>query len=141
MPKECKVRWIDPQGREMPYKVTPAGSHNRYDVTISENTLVGGVLHYTQIAQIPQAAELEDVAWTYNTDIVYSLPENRLKITVLLPPGAKVVSTKPKPSIEFHQEGHTGLRFQASRGMNEKFAYTIRYQLPSTTDDGRGGNQ
>ena len=49
--------------------------------------------------------------------------------------GAKVVSVEPKPRIEFEQEGRPAIRFQASRGMNEKFAYTIRYELPTTTDE------
>ena len=80
---------------------------------------------------LPQAATFEDGVWTYKTDILYSVRQNRLKITVNLPPGAKVVSVEPKPALELEQEGRTTIRFQASRGMNEKFAYTIRYELPS----------
>ncbi|MBL7038173.1 MAG: hypothetical protein ISR77_06055 [Pirellulaceae bacterium] len=135
VPKECKVRWIDPRGQEMPYKVTPAGTHNRYDVTVSEDVFVGGTMKHTRITETPDAATFEDGVWTYKTDILYSLPQNQLKITVYLPPGAKVVSVEPEPLLEFNQEGRAGLRFQAFRGMNEKFAYTIRYELPSTTDD------
>jgi hypothetical protein len=137
LPNDCSVRWIDPQGQEMPYEVTPAGTHNRYVVTVSKNAFVDGTMNYTRITETPRAATFEDGVWTYKTDILYSLPQNRLKITVYLPAGAKVVSAEPKPSLEFSQEGRTGLRFQASRGMNEKFAYKIRYESPSTTDEER----
>jgi hypothetical protein len=119
----------------MSHKTSPAGTHNRYDVTVSENAFVDGTMKHTRITETPQAATFDDGVWTYKTDILYSLPQNRLEITVNLPPGARVVSVEPKPLLEFEQEGRTAIRFQASRGMNEKFAYTIRYELPSTTDD------
>jgi len=137
LPKECSVRWIDCQGQEMPYEVTPAGTENRYDVTVSGNALSAGTMKHTRIAETPQAATLKDGVWTYKTDTHYDLPQNRLKITVCLPPGAKVVAAEPRPLLEFKQDGRTCLRFQTFRGMNEKFAYTIRYELPSTTNDER----
>ncbi len=137
LPKECKVRWIDPQGQEMSHKVSSAGIHNRYDVTVSENAVVDGTMKHTRITETPEAATFENGIWTYKSDILYSVRQNRLTITVNLPPGANVVSVEPKPTVELEQKGHTTIRFQASRGMNEKFAYTIRYELPSTTDDQR----
>ncbi len=137
LPRECSVRWIDSHGQELPYEVTPTGTENRYDVTVMQDALTGGTMKHTRITETPKAATVEDGVWTYKTHQDYGLPQNQLKITVCLPPGARVVSAEPKPLLEFEQEGRTGIRFQASRGMNEKLAYTIRYELASATDDER----
>jgi hypothetical protein len=130
-PKDWKVRFVDPQGHEMPVEVTPEGTHNRHQVTLTEAVFSDGQMRHTRISKCPNAATQKDGVWNYTSDIVYSGRENRFRITVSLPAGAKVLSTDPAPILELDQDGQTVLRFQATRAKNEKFVYSVYYALPT----------
>jgi hypothetical protein len=129
-PTDYQVRFIDPEGREIPLEVTPEGTHNRHKVVLSDAVFSGGKISYTRITEAPHVAKQQDNVWTYYSDILYSGRENRFTITVSLPTGAKVLSSEPAPTVEFDQDGRKALRFQAKRGKNQKFSYSIRYELP-----------
>jgi len=130
-PKEHKLRFVDPQGNDMPVKVVPGESHDRHEVTLTKEVFSDdGTMRHTRISDVPKAAKFEDGVWTYRNDIMYGTKENRFSITVCLPPGAEVVSVEPTPTLEMDQEGRTTLRFQGERGSNEKFAYAVRYTMP-----------
>ena len=133
-PKDNSVRFIDPEGQDMPAEITPADTHDQYEVTLSDNALFNGEMQHTRISEVPHAATLQDGVWTYESDIEYGPDENRFSVTICLPGEAKVISATPVPQLTFSQDGRIALRFQATRGTNEKFAYAIRYELPSMPD-------
>lgn len=129
-PKDCRVRFVDPQGEEIPIKVTETDGHTRHDVTLTDAVFVNGKMQYTRIIKSPKAATLADGVWTYKNDIMYSTQQNHFTVTVRLPRGAEVVSAEPKINFEVDEDGRTAVRFQGTRGRNEKFAYSIRYRIP-----------
>lgn len=128
-PKEQRVRFLDPEGGEMPAKMTPADTHIRYDVTLSKAAFSSGKIRHTRISEIPKAAMLEDGVWSCEYDVMYSLRESRFTVTVSLPPGARLVSASPAPALEFDLGGRAALRFHATRGRNESFNCKMRYEL------------
>lgn len=135
-PKDWRVRFVDPLGRDMPAEVTSTGTHNRYDVKLSEAALVDGKLRHTRIEQIPQAATPDEHVWTHSGDVLYSVETNHICITVYLPTGARLESAHPTPALQFDQDGRTAIRFEASRPRNEKFVYTVRYRLEAAAEPG-----
>ncbi|MCL4193138.1 MAG: hypothetical protein KJZ87_15485 [Thermoguttaceae bacterium] len=130
-PKDWRVRFVDPLGRDMPAEVTSTGTHNRYEVKLSEAALVDGKLRHTRIEHIAQAATPGKRVWSHSGDVLYSVETNHICITVYLPPGARLESAHPTPALQFDQDGRTAIRFEASRPRNEKFVYTVRYRLES----------
>lgn len=128
-PKGCKIRFLDPRGDEMPIKVTPTSGHTRHDVTLTDSVFANGTMRYTRISEWPQAATRQDGIWTYRSDVMYSKPENRFSVTILLPKGANLVSAEPAPTLDFEQDGRRAIQFRGMRGKNERFAYSVRYRL------------
>lgn len=134
-PKTWTVRWVDSHGREMPYTTTPRGSHIRYDVSLPPHIESGEPTVYTRMAEIPQAATQTDDVWTYAGDTEYGFEQNDFTATVLLPPGAELVSVEPKPVLEFTPNGLLAFRFQGARGRNEKFEFKVRYRLAEVSGE------
>ena len=136
-PKDCKIRFVDPRGDDMPVKVTETSGHTRHDVTLTDSVFANGTMRYTRILERPKAATSEDGVWIYKNDVMYSKPENRFSVTVCLPEGAKLVTAEPAPTLEFEQDGRTAVQFRGTRGKNERFAYSVKYELseesPSTS--------
>ena len=131
-PKDRELRFVDPAGNKMPVEVTPEGTHNRYQVTLTDAVFCDdGMMRHTRISEAPGVAMLKEGIWTYESDIVYGGRENQFSITVCLPAGAKIVSANPDPTVQFEKDGRTSLRFQGTRGKNKKFAYSVRYELGS----------
>lgn len=128
-PKSWVVRWIDRYGRELPYTITPQGTHNRYDIKLREDVMPGQRLAYTGEAEIPVAAKEENGTWTHSGDPCYGLAKNDFTVTILLPKGAELVSANPTPTLDFVRDGRPAIRLQAVRGRNEKFKYSVRYRL------------
>ncbi len=128
-PKDCKIRFIDPRGEEMPVKVTETSSHTRHDVTLTDSVFANGTMRYTRILQQPKAASSQDGVWTFKNDVMYSKPENRFSVTVCLPQGAKLVSAKPAPTLVSERDGRKAVEFRGTRAKNERFAYSVTYRL------------
>jgi hypothetical protein len=135
VPKSYTVRWVDSDGREMPYSTAPHGSHTRYDVSLPRDTERDRRIVYTQITEIPQAATQTDDVWTYASDEEYGFKQNDFTKTVLLPEGAVLVSTEPKPVLDYTLGGRLALRFQGTRGQNQKFEVKVRYRLADESSE------
>ena len=128
-PKGTRIRFLDPWGRDLPIKVIETGGHTRHEVTLTDPVFANGMMRYSRISETPSAATRQDGVWTYKNDIMYSKPENWFTITVCLPKGAKLVSAEPSPSLEFEQDGRTAVQFLGTRQKNERFAYSVKYEL------------
>ena len=128
-PKGTRIRFLDPWGRDLPIKVIETGGHTRHEVTLTDPVFANGMMRYSRISETPSAATRQDGVWTYKNDIMYSKPENWFTITVCLPKGAKLVSAEPSPSLEFEQDGRTAVQFRGTRQKNERFAYSVKYEL------------
>ena len=133
-PKDCSVRLLDPMGQQLPVEVAATGTQNRHDVTFTDSIFVDGKMRYTQVLEIPKAAHLEDGVWSYQEAIQHDGNKRDFKITIVPPAGAKLLSVEPTPDVEVDADGRTHLRFQGTASANKRFTFTIRYELPSTSE-------
>lgn len=132
-PSTSEVRWFDADGNELSVDTSPQaeGERIRYDVQLPEDVDPTAPLVYARVAETPAAATLADGVWLLESDISYGVAENSFTLTVLLPAGAELVSAQPKPIAELSSAGRPEIHFQATRGRNEKFHYSLKYRLPA----------
>ena len=132
--KDTNVRFLDPTGHEMPVQLVVTDTNNRHDVTFTDSVFDQGTMRYTQVLDVSQAANLEDGVWTYKDGMHHVGRDTEYNITILLPPGAKLISADPTAAVELHEDGRTNLRFQGTAKDNKKYTFTVRYELPSKSE-------
>jgi hypothetical protein len=130
-PKDTKVRVLDPTGHEMPVQLVVTDTNHRHDVTFTDSVFDQGKMRYTQVLDVPHAATLEDGIWTCRDGMHHVGFDTQYSITILLPPGAKLLSADPTATVEPHEDGRTHVRFQGMAKDGQKYAFTVRYELPS----------
>ncbi len=133
-PKDCNVRLLDPMGQQLPIEVAETDTQHRHDVTFTDSVFVDGKMRYTQIIEIPQAAHLKDGVWTYHEGLRHAGSNKEFSIKILLPSGAKLLSADPTADVEVDADGRTRLRFQGTTIDDKQYIFTIRYELPSTSE-------
>ena len=129
--KDRKVRMLDPTGQEMPIDVVVTNKQHRHDITFTENVFSDGKMRYTQISEIPQAASFEDGVWTYKEGIWHVGRDHEYDITILLPPGAKLLSPDPTATVEVDEDGRTHVRFKGTALDDTQYSFNVRYELSS----------
>jgi len=140
-PKETKVHFADSRGKELPCTVSPQGDHVHYQGQLNRTAYPGQRFTYVRTSENPRFATREGDVWTYSTDYTYGYGTNELAETVVLPEGAEIVSTTPWPVETFTLADRPAVRFEATRGANELFAYTVRYRLPTEPSGGQNQRQ
>jgi hypothetical protein len=133
--KDTKARVLDPTGHEMPVQLVVTDTNNRYDVTFTDSVFDQGKMRYTQVLDIPKAARLEDGVWTYEEGMHHVGFDTAYSIAVLLPPGARLLSTDPTAAVEPQDDGRTRVCFEGTAKDNKKYAFTVRYELPPASDN------
>lgn len=128
-PKDWNVRILDPKGREMPLETTVTGEQARHNVTFTNDVFEDGRLHYTEVYKIPAAATLKDGIWTYNDGLRHKGGNREYTLTIVLPPGAELVSTEPEAAVET-ADGRTQVRFQGTTIDDVQHLFAVRYKLP-----------
>jgi archaellin len=121
-------------GQQMPIDVAVTDTQHRHDVTFTDSVFVDGKMRYTQISKVPKAATLKDGVWTYQEGVQHVGSKKEFSITILPPNGAKLLSAEPTPDSEVNENGQTHLRFHGTASDNKRFTFTIRYELPSTSE-------
>ncbi|HYW78627.1 MAG TPA: hypothetical protein VE890_03585, partial [Thermoguttaceae bacterium] len=135
-PKECDVRLLDSMGQQLPVDVVAMDTQNRHDVTFTDGVFVDGQMRYTQIVKTPNAAILKDGVWTYQDGLQHVGSKKEFSMTIVPPRGAKLLAAEPTPATKVDEDGRTHLRFEGTAGDNKKFTFKIRYELPSTSEQG-----
>jgi hypothetical protein len=128
-PKSATIRFTDGRGREMPFTTSPQNGHIRYDVRLPRPVMPGRRFSYTQFSDCPSSATEKGGVWTYSSDVSYGYDTNDCSQTVVLPEGAEIVSANPWPVSSFTLQGKPTVRFEATRGRNDPFKYTVQYRL------------
>jgi hypothetical protein len=133
MPEGAKVRVLDSDGEELPLTISPSpqNGHVRYDVNLPFPVMPGRRLDFTRVATGEQWAKQDQGTWTYTSDDMYGYDTTDFTQTVVLPPGAEVVSATPWPATVFTLGDRTAVRFEAVRGRNDRFKFTVQYRLPA----------
>ncbi len=132
--KDRHLRFLDPMGNKMPVEVVVTGTQARHDVTFTDSVFDEGKMRYTRPSDISGTANLEDGVWTYQDGMRVAGCENKYSITMLLPPGAEFLSAEPTASAEVNEDGRTQVRFQGTTVDDKQYTFTIRYELPSTSE-------
>lgn len=133
-PKDWNVRLLDPTGQEMPIQVVATDTQHRHDVTFTDRVVADGKMRYTEIFEIPKATEPKDGVWTYEDGMHIVGFDEKYSITILLPPGARLLSAGPTADVKLDEDGRTHVRFQGTTINNKKYKFTVRYELPSTSE-------
>jgi hypothetical protein len=128
-PKSAKIRFTDGRGREMPFTTSPQNGHVRYDVRLPRPVMPGRRFSYTRLSECPNSATEQRGVWTYSSDVGYGYDTNEISQAVVLPEGAEIVSVNPWPVFTFTLQGKPTVRFEATRGHNDPFKYTVQYRL------------
>lgn len=132
-PKDCKVRLLDPTGQQLPIEIAETDTQHRHDVTFTDSVFVDGKMRYTTILDIPQAADFKDGVWTYNEGLRYAGGKTEYSIKILLPSAAKLLTADPTATVEKDADGRTSLSFHDTAIDDKQYIFTIRYELPSTS--------
>jgi hypothetical protein len=128
-PDGVVVRFADSHGNELPFETSPEHGHVRYIVHLRRPLMPGRRFSYTRTQKQAESATEEGGVWTYSNDVSYGYNTNEFSQTVVLPEGAEIVSTKPWPVSTFTLQGKPTVRFEATRGHNDPFKYTVQYRL------------
>jgi len=132
--KDTNVRFLDPTGHEMPVQLVVTDTHHRHDVTFTASVIDQGRMRYTEVLDVPKAARLEDGVWTYQEGMHHVGGDTEYGITIVLPPGAQLLSADPTAAVDGRDDRRTQLRFQGTAKDNTKYTYTVRYELPSMSE-------
>lgn len=130
--KDTKGRVLDPSGHEMPTQLVVTDTNNRYDVTFTDSVFNQGKMRYTQVFDEPKAATIEKGVWTYQDGMHHVGFDTQYSMAILLPRGAKFVSAEPSVAVTPFGDGRMRVVFQGLAKDNEKLAFTVHYELPST---------
>jgi len=133
--KDTNARFLDPTGHEMPVELVATDTNHRHDITFTESVFSEGKMRYTRILDEPKAAKLEDGVWTYRDGLRVAGQEQDYSITMLLPPGAKLLSTEPEGEVDVDEDGRTRVRFEGTTVYDVQHLFTIRYELPAVVEE------
>jgi hypothetical protein len=129
-PKSWNVRWTDSFGEPLSATAKPVNDLHRYEVCLNKPVYPGETYSYVSLAECPNAAQRDGDVWTYSSDQTYSYGTNEYIEMVKLPEGAEIVSATPWPVAMFTLAGQPTVRFEATRGRDAPFRYSLQYRLP-----------
>ena len=125
----AEIRWIDPAGGRPETTTVDSDGDYRHAAPLPRPVMPGEDVKYLRL--MSGAATLEDGVWTFNMDWSYGARNNRFEETVKLPPDAEVISVGPEPEGRYTGSDRAPiLGFEAERGPNQPFKYTVQYRIP-----------
>lgn len=130
-PAGAVLHFTDSHGHQLPFTTSPENGHVRYNVDLIHPVWPGHRFSYIRVQERPDYATQKGDVWTCSMHHSDSYGTNQFAETVVLPEGAQIVSVTPWPVATFTLQGKPTVRFQATRGRNEPFKYTIQYRLPA----------
>jgi hypothetical protein len=130
-PRGGVVRVTDHHGRELPFTTSLEDGQVRYHLRLMRIVWPGQRFSYTSVQECPDYAVQEGGVWTCSLEYSHGYATNEFSETVVFPEGAEIVSVTPWPVATFTLANKPTVRFEATRGRNEPFGYTVQYRLPS----------
>jgi len=134
-PRSTTINFTYGRGQEMPFTTSAQNGHVRYDVHLPRPIMPGRRFSHTRSSECPNSATEKGGVWTHVTDFSYGYDTNEFSQTVVLPEGAEIVSAKPWPVAKFTLGNKQIVRFEAIRGRNDPFKYTVQYRLSEEGTD------
>lgn len=134
-PDGAALRFTDSHGNELPVETLSEQDQVRHIVRFPGSVMSGRRFSYTRTQQYAESATQEEGVWTHSADFSYAYNTNEFSQTVVLPEGAKIVSVQPWPVAKFTLNNRPTVRFEATRGHDDPFKYTVQYRLPPGPPD------
>lgn len=121
--------WSDGQERKLAVRREPdPHGPNRRDVIQLLDPVPPGqrfVLNTT----FTWPARRENGVWVFTQDQNWGYRRNFYRDTVVLPPGAELISVEPAPVSQEERDGRAVLRFEGERGRGAKWICSVKYRL------------
>ncbi|HOW63902.1 MAG TPA: hypothetical protein P5186_00745 [Candidatus Paceibacterota bacterium] len=120
--------WTDGQGRKLAVRrePDPRGPNRRDVIQLLDPVPPGQRFKLSNIFAV--SARRENGDWVLALDQNWGYRRNFYRDTLVLPPGAELVSAEPAPGSQEQRNGQTVLRFEAERGRGEKWICTVKYR-------------
>ena len=128
--KDASIRFLDPTGTELPVEKVVTGDRTRHDITFTDSAFHDGKLRYIRLDN-PRAATFEDGVWTFQDGMRVAGCEQKYRLVMLLPPGAKLLSAEPAGDVEVDEIGRTRVCFEGTTVDDVQHMFTVRYELPA----------
>lgn len=120
--------WSDGQQRKLAVRREPdPHGHNRRDVIQLLDPVPPGQ-SFKLNTTFTSAARREDGVWVFTQDQNWGYHRNFYRDTVVLPPGAELISAEPAPVSQERRNGTTGLRFEGERNSGAKWVVSVKYR-------------
>jgi len=134
-PDGAVLRFTDSHGNELPAETLSEHGGIRHIVRFPRPVMSGRRFSYTRTQQYAKSATEKGGVWTHSADFSYDYDTNEFSQAVVLPEGAEIVSVKPWPVAKFTLNNKPTVRFEATRGHNDPFKYTVQYRLAPEASD------
>jgi hypothetical protein len=134
-PDAAVLRFTDSHGNDLPVETSTEHGHVRYIVHLPRPLMPGRRFSYTRTQKHAESATEKGGVWTHSADYSYAHDTNEFSQMVVLPEGAEIVSAKPCPVAKFTLSNKPVVRFEATRGYNDPFKYTVQYRLTGEASD------
>ena len=123
--------WSDGQQRKLAVRREPdPNGPNRRDVIQLHDPVPPGQ-RFKLSTLFTWPARRENGIWVFTLDQNWGYRRNLYRDTVVLPPGAELISAEPAPVGQEQRYGKTELRFAGERGAGAKWVYEVKYRLPA----------
>ena len=123
--------WMDGQQWKLAVRrePDPNGANHRDAIQLREPVPPGQ--RFTLKGACTMAARRENGMWVFKLDQNWGYRRNWYRDTVVLPAGAGFLSSEPAPVSQEQRDSTTVLRFEGERDSGEKWAYVVKYRLPT----------
>ena len=89
----------------------------------------------THVLDGPKTTRLEEEVGIHQIGRHHVGRDTEYGLTILLPPGAKLLSTDSRATVDKTQDGHTKIRYEFTALDDQKYRFIVHYELPAATDE------
>jgi hypothetical protein len=120
--------WSEGQQRKLAVRrePDPHGRNHRDVIQLLDPVPPGQ--QFTLSTTFDWQAHRENGAWVFTLDQNWGYRRNSYRDTVVLPPGAELMSAAPAPVSQEQRDGTTVLRFEGERGSGAKWILSVKYR-------------
>jgi hypothetical protein len=120
--------WSDGQDRKLAVRREPDPNGPNYRDVIQLLDAVSPGQRFTLKTSFTWSAHEENGVWVFKLDQNWGYRRNFYRQTVMLPPGAELISAEPAPVGREQRDGAVVLRFEGERGAGAKWAPVVKYR-------------
>lgn len=121
-------RWSDGQQRQLAVgrEPDPHGPNHRDVIQLLDPVPPGQSFQLN--TTFTSTARIEDGVWVFTRDQKLGHHQDFYRDTVVLPPGAELISAAPSPVSQEQRDGTTILRFEGERSRGSKWVFSVKYR-------------